>query len=259
MTAPVFFATQGAHATPSADSVHNPWVPAEFPSEYVVRGSEANHIHVMRLSQGDRLDLVDGHGTRAQCTLLSSDKREARVHIDTVVVESAPTPAVTLVQALAKGGRDEAAIEMATEVGVDRVIAWQAQRSIVRWVEAKRDKALNKWRHTLRAATKQSRRSHIPPVEFAASTAQLLRIMEGERVLVLHENAPNTLENLHADWFDTPAISVIVGPEGGITEAEVAVLEEHGAQTIRIGSTVMRSSTAGTVAIALINHLTHRM
>lgn len=259
MTAPVFFAWEDADGASSAGSAFDSRMPAEVPSEYVVRGAEANHIHVMRLSEGDRLDLVDGHGTRAQCTFVSSNKREARVHIDAVTVENPPTPAVTLVQALAKGGRDEAAIEMATEVGVDRVIAWQAQRSIVRWVEAKRDKALNKWRHILRAATKQSRRSHIPSVEFAGSTTQLVRMLNGKRALVLHENVTNTLDDIDREWFDTPEIAVVVGPEGGITDSEVAELEQNGAHTVRIGSTVMRSSTAGTVAIALINHVTKRM
>ncbi|MDO5720738.1 MAG: 16S rRNA (uracil(1498)-N(3))-methyltransferase [Actinomycetaceae bacterium] len=258
MTAPVFFAWEGGASAPSNTAAATSQIPTVLPASHIVEGPEAHHIHVMRLGEGERLDLVDGRGNRAQCTLISSDQRHARVRIDAVAYEGAPVPAITLVQALAKGGRDETAIEMATEVGVDRVIAWQAQRSIVRWAGAKREKALNKWRNTLRAATKQSRRSRIPTVEFAGSTKQLISAIDADRVLVLHENASYTLDDIEVEWFDTPGISVIVGPEGGITDDEVAVLEEHGARTVRIGSTVMRSSTAGTVAIALINHMTKR-
>lgn len=243
MTAPVFFADDIANAL----------------SPYTLSGPEAHHINVQRLTVGDELDLVDGHGTRANCVVIASDKREVTVRIDNRQREELPRPTITLVQALAKGGRDEAAIEMATEVGVDRVIAWQANRSIAKWPAAKRDKAQAKWDNTVRAAAKQSRRSYVPTLDFAASTAELIAATADARILVLHESANTALEDIDTNWFDTDELAIVVGPEGGITDEELDAFARAGAKTVRIGSTVMRSSTAGPVAIAVLNHVTGRM
>ncbi|MDO5728005.1 MAG: 16S rRNA (uracil(1498)-N(3))-methyltransferase [Actinomycetaceae bacterium] len=243
MTAPVFFADDIADAS----------------GTYTLSGSEAHHVNVHRLRVGDDIDLVDGNGMRAQCTITAVDKHDVTVRIDAMSCEDRPRPAITLVQALAKGGRDEAAIEMATEVGVDSVIAWQAQRSIAKWPAAKRAKAQAKWENTLKAATKQSRRSRIPALSYAPDTKTLLQQLEGARVLVLHESASERLENLDAAWVNSQEIAVVVGPEGGITDDELDAFAQAGAKVVRIGTTVMRSSTAGTVAIAVLNHITARM
>ena len=126
------------------------------------------------------------------------------VIIEDVAEEPIGKPRVTLVQALAKGGRDELAIEMATELGVDRIIAWQSQRAIVRWTGKKRDKAMDKWRNILRAATKQARRARIPELLFADSAEAVVNLVENDQLIVMHESAEQRVSEIPGPW-DAPS------------------------------------------------------
>ncbi|WIK64899.1 16S rRNA (uracil(1498)-N(3))-methyltransferase [Gleimia hominis] len=242
MTAPVFFSSVLAD-----------------PREVVhLDAPEAKHMRVMRIAVGEAVDLVDGRGTRMSGTYLG----QGRVRVQTRVEEPVVSPRITLVQALAKGGRDEQAIEMATEVGVHRVVAWQSERAIVRWgksasketASSKVDRGLAKWRRTLEAATKQSRRSRIPDLDYAADLNELLATLKDHRIVVLHEAAELPIEQLDPALLRDP-IAIVVGPEGGITDAELTGLTAAGGRACVVGDTVMRSSTAGTVGITLVRHL----
>lgn len=244
MTAPVYY--------------HSPLTEAQAGKPFTFTGSEAHHACVMRVGAGETIHLVDGQGTRLIGQVQATGDKSVTVLVEEVYVEPQPRPQTILVQALAKGGRDEQAIESATEVGIDRVIAWQSQRAIVRWEGKKQAKNLEKWQHLLKAAAKQSRRARIPSASFAQSTAQLLQQLGGARLLVLHESGEETLQQVPADWFGADEIALIVGPEGGITDSELESLATAGARIVRIGNTVMRSSTAGTVALALVNYLSGR-
>jgi 16S rRNA (uracil1498-N3)-methyltransferase len=168
---------------------------------------------------------------------------------------------VTLVQALAKGDRDELAVEAAVEVGVDAVVPWQAERSIVVWRGQRAAKSHARWVATVRTAVKQARRACVPPVEQALTTRQLAArtrdvVAAGGTVVVLHEEASTPLAGVA---LPAPAdgaaaeLLVVVGPEGGISDAEVAVLVEAGAVTARLGPHVLRTSTAGPVAVAVLS------
>ncbi|EEH63959.1 RNA methyltransferase, RsmE family [Gleimia coleocanis DSM 15436] len=244
MTAPVYF--------------HDDFTGLEVGKPFTFTGSEAHHACVMRVAPGEEIHLVDGHGLRVISEVISAADKSVTVRPREIKNETSIRPVTTLVQALAKGGRDEQAVEMATEVGIDKVIAWQSQRTIVKWEGKKQGKNLEKWSNLLKAATKQSRRSRIPTVDYAESTKSLLNKLTDAKLLVLHESGEHTLEQIPTEWFDTTEIALIVGPEGGITEAELAAFTAQGAQIVRIGNTVMRSSTAGTVALALVNYLSGR-
>lgn len=244
MTAPVYF--------------HEPLTLVQEGELFTFTGKEAHHATVMRVQSGEEIHLVDGQGTRLRGEVLSTAEKSVTLRVLSVVCEPLPFPQVTLVQALAKGGRDEQAIESATEVGVDAVIAWQSQRAIVKWDGKKQVKNLEKWENLLKSASKQARRSRIPSVAYVEGTKQLLAKLGQTKLLVLHESGEKILDQIDPNWFQTEQIALIVGPEGGITDAELAAFSEAGAQIIRIGNTVMRSSTAGTVAIALVNYLSGR-
>ncbi|WP_311198127.1 RsmE family RNA methyltransferase [Ornithinimicrobium sp. INDO-MA30-4] len=144
-------------------------------------------------------------------------------------------------------------MEIGTELGVDAVVPWQADRSIVRWRGDRAAKGLKKWRQTLIAATKQARRSRIPELAPLADRKIVLdRIAAADVALVLHESAVEPLAEI-----DVPAeageVVLIVGPEGGISEAELADFVAAGARSVRLGSTVLRTSTAGSAAIAVLS------
>jgi 16S rRNA (uracil1498-N3)-methyltransferase len=155
-----------------------------------------------------------------------------------------------LVQALAKGDRDELAVQAACELGVDEVVPWQASRSVSRWEGTKAAKGRERWATIVREAAKQAHRSWVPQVAEPASTAQLIARSEGARMLILDPAATAPLSQIDADERD---LVLVVGPEGGISPEELERFEAAGAERIRLGDTVLRTSTAGPAAIAVLS------
>jgi 16S rRNA (uracil1498-N3)-methyltransferase len=219
----------------------------------VLDGAEGRHAAtVRRIGVGEHLLLADGRGLLATCRVAAA----AAAQLDLVVLELSndpePQPRLVLVQALAKGERDDQAIETATELGVDEVVPWQASRSIVQWRGERGAKARRKWESTVRAAAKQSRRSRTPVVgELVTSKALTARVAAAAAAFVLHEDATDALAVQEIP--ESGDVVVVVGPEGGITPEEVAALEAAGARTVRLGSTVLRSSSAGPAALAVLS------
>ena len=217
-----------------------------------VTGDEAHHaVAVRRLREGEQVALTDGAGTSVTGTVASTGKRVFTVTVAAVAREERPEPAFTVVQALPKGDRGELAVEVLTEVGVDRVVPWAAARSVAVWKGERAAKSHAKWQATAREAAKQSRRSWLPTVGPLASTADLASLVaDADLAVVLHEEATVPLSSL-----DVPAagrIVVVVGPEGGIAPDELAALTAAGAQSVRLGAEVLRTSTAGVVAVAAL-------
>ncbi|WP_372699225.1 16S rRNA (uracil(1498)-N(3))-methyltransferase [Arthrobacter sp. JSM 101049] len=243
----------------------------------VLDGAEGHHaVTVKRVRTGEAIDLLDGRGTRAGCTVQSTGKACLTARVDRITHDPAPALRLVLVQALAKGDRDLQAVEAAVELGVDEVIPWQADRSVVRWPEAKAEKGRAKWAATVRAAVKQSRRTRLPEVHGVLTTGQLAARLdraagEGARQLplILHEQATEPLSAVVRDFLHdggsgagtagqdagVPAILLIVGPEGGIADPEVERLAAAGARTALLGHHVLRASTAGPAALVLARHL----
>ncbi|MEV7972223.1 16S rRNA (uracil(1498)-N(3))-methyltransferase [Cellulomonas sp. NPDC089187] len=249
MTAPVFLTDPGTLDGYQVDDL------------FVLGGAEGRHAGVVqRRSAGERIDVADGAGLRLIGEIESVGPEGVQLRVRERVQEERSAPRLVLVQALAKGDRDEMAIEAATEVGVDVVIPWQAERSIVIWRGDRAAKSRARWLATVRAAAKQSRRSWVPEVEHAADRRALVErtrqvVAAGGAVLVLHEEAHAPLSGpeiaVPVDGTDAEVL-IVVGPEGGISEQETAALVEAGAQTVRLGPHVLRTSTAGTVALTLL-------
>lgn len=219
-------------------------------------GPEGHHaVTVSRMRSGQAILLADGSGSLAQCVVGEVGKRALKATVETLTFESQPQPRFTLIQALAKNDRDVMAVEVGTELGVDEVVPWEADRSIVRWRGDRAAKAERKWRNTLIAATKQARRSRMPGLGAVADRAAVVaRIEAADLALVLHESAAHPLSALGADGLpDSGEVLLIVGPEGGISADELDAFVAAGAQSVRLGSTVLRTSTAGSAAIAVLS------
>ena len=241
MTAPVFVLA-GITAAKAGDVV-------------TLEGQEARHAGtVQRRGVGEAIELIDGRGVRAQGVIV--DVRPGAVDVQVGAMAHDHDPTVVLVQALAKGGRDEQAVEAATELGVTKVIPWAAERSIVQWKGAKIDKGRDSWISLVTAAAKQSRRARIPEVGSLVNTQRLSGLVEGAlkggaRVLVLHEAASVPLTSL--PWSDAEQpVWLVVGPEGGIADSEVAALSAAGAEAVVLGPHVLRASSAGPAAVAAL-------
>jgi 16S rRNA (uracil1498-N3)-methyltransferase len=222
-------------------------------------GAEGRHAAtVRRIRPGEVVLLGDGRGGRAtaEVSTVGGDRLSAMVTAREQL--PAPRPRVVLAQALVKGDRGELAVELATEAGVDAVLPWRASRCVAQWDGGPRGaRALQRWRSTAREAAKQARRAWVPEVGDALDTAALAKRVAGAaRALVLHEgaDAPLASATLPADG----ELLLVVGPEGGITEAELAELAEAGAVGVRLGPDVLRASTAAAVALGALGVLTER-
>jgi 16S rRNA (uracil1498-N3)-methyltransferase len=228
----------------------------------VVEGDEGFHAAtVRRLRSGESLVLSDGAGAVADCVVTSADKRSLCARVLARRTAAQPSPPVTVVQAIPKSERSELAVELATEAGADEFVAWQADRCVARWDGDRADKGLRRWRAVARAAARQSRRAWIPGVEGPLSTQGLCgyvagRVADGAVALVLHESAEGPLAE--RPLAGAASILVVVGPEGGIGDSELEALTAVGAVPVRLGPTVLRTSTAAAVALGALGVLTPR-
>ncbi|WP_222851135.1 16S rRNA (uracil(1498)-N(3))-methyltransferase [Phytoactinopolyspora mesophila] len=224
----------------------------------VLAGDEGRHAAVVRrIRPGERVDLTDGAGHLARCVVVGADRNGLTCDVQDRVDVAEPAPRLVVLQALPKGERGETAVETMTEVGVDEIVPWSASRCMVRWKGERGEKALRKWRSTAREAAKQSRRAWFPKVaDPAATPAAADRLATATRGLVLHEEAETALGDV-----ELPAhgeIVMVVGPEGGVAPEELEAFRAVGAEPVRLGPTVLRTSTAGTVAAGIILSRTAR-
>ncbi len=216
-------------------------------------GDEARHaVQVARARVGEKFLVSDGKGWQADAIVVAADKSVVVCDVEHARFDPVPLTRFVLAQALAKGDRDELAIQMATELGVDTVIPWQADRSVSRWTGDKVAKGVARWTSIVREASKQSLRSRIPNVEDPVSTAALSgRVIEANWI-VLDPRSTTRLTEWFASSHNPRTIGVIVGPEGGITDDEIARFVADGVRPVRLDGPILRTSTAGPVAIAAI-------
>jgi 16S rRNA (uracil1498-N3)-methyltransferase len=218
----------------------------------ILSGAEGHHAAaVRRLRPGERADVSDGAGTLAECVVASVAKDSVMLTVRAVRAVPAPEPRVTVVQALPKGDRGELAVELMTEVGADSVVAWSAERCVVRWHGERGARALAKWQATAREAAKQSRRAWLPSVTGPATLTDVAaRVSAAACAVILEADAAAPLHELMLPT--TGEILLVVGPEGGISPGERATLTAASATEARLGPTVLRTSTAGAVAVAVL-------
>ena len=225
----------------------------------VLDGPEGRHAAtVRRLRPGEELTVSDGEGGVASCVVDAAEGKDAlRLTVVSRTFVPAPQPRVIVAQALVKGDRGELAVELATEAGADVIVPWKAARCVVKWEEGPRgEKALARWRNTVREAAKQARRPWVPTVLEPVTTKGLAALMESSLGLLLEGSAGRRMAEvpLPADGD----IVLVVGPEGGISDEEITALSAAGAQAVRLGPSVLRASTAAAVALGAIGALSPR-
>ncbi|WP_431949328.1 16S rRNA (uracil(1498)-N(3))-methyltransferase [Actinacidiphila sp. bgisy167] len=237
MTAPVFVVEPGTLG----------------PDRITLSGPEGRHaVSVRRLRVGEEIVLTDGLGRGAYGTVAAVDGKDTlEVAVAGLREEAEPRPRITVVQALPKGDRGELAVETMTEVGVDAVVPWAAARCITQWKGERGAKSLAKWRSTAREAAKQARRLRVPEVADVLTTRQLVGLLSGAAfAAVLHEEGAEPLAT--APLPTEGDIVLVVGPEGGVSPEELDAFAAAGAKPYRLGASVLRTSTAGVAATALL-------
>jgi 16S rRNA (uracil1498-N3)-methyltransferase len=215
-------------------------------------GDEGRHAAVVRrIRPGETIMISDGLGRGVRGRVVSADKSGLLVEV-TELVSAPPGPVrYVAVQALAKGDRAELAVEVLTELGIDEVVPWQASRSVVRWSAERGEKALARWTSTVREATKQSRRLRVPRVSPVVTTVELCaRVRTVDVALSLHKDATEPISAVRLPGCGE--VMLIVGPEGGISADELTELAAAGARAVSLGDGVLRTSTAGVVALAAL-------
>jgi 16S rRNA (uracil1498-N3)-methyltransferase len=217
-----------------------------------VTGNEARHaVTISRVRVGERVAIGNGAGLIAWGMVASATAAELTITVEMVGESDPPVPRLGLVQALAKGDRDEMAVQAATELGVDSILPWAAARSVSRWEGARQARGRERWQAIAREASKQSIRATVPTVGMIATTKSLCALAGTDCVLVLDPNSPRPLTGV--DLPTSGTIWVLAGPEGGISEDELTSLETAGAHRVSLGTGILRTSTAGPAAIAVLN------
>lgn len=236
---PLHFLVEEASAAQPGDAV-------------ALTGAEAHHAAaVRRVRAGEEVTVGDGRGAWLSGLVETAAAREVIVRITSRDDVPAPRPRLVLAQALAKGDRDELAVQAATELGVDEIVPWQAARSVSRWDAAKEQKGRQRWAGIVREAAKQAHRAWVPDVAPLHSTKTLAARAGASVVLVLEPSASIALSS--AELSRERDIVLVVGPEGGIAPEELEIFESAGARLVRLGSTVLRTSTAGPAALAVVS------
>lgn len=223
--------------------------------EVALTGPDARHaVTVARLRAGETVRVGDGAGTIALGRVVEAAPDRVALVLESVDAYSAPSTRLTLVQALAKGDRDELAVQAATELGVDAVVPWQAARSVSIWKGPKAEKGRARWQAIVREASKQAIRPRVPDVEPIATTRELVAraAAAGTTMLVLEPTATDPLSALTASDLGADVL-LVVGPEGGVASDELAALTAAGARPVLLGDTVLRTSTAGPAALAVLS------
>jgi 16S rRNA (uracil1498-N3)-methyltransferase len=218
-------------------------------------GPEGRHAAtVQRLRVGEELLLADGRGGTAAAVVTAVGKGTLDLRVTARGYADASVPRLVVVQGIAKGDRGELAVQAMTEVGVDEIVPWAASRSVTQWRGERGVRAREKWAATAREAAKQARRPWLPVVAGTpdeSTTTVVRRIAGAAAAFVLHEEAQERLTTVELP--DAGEIVLVVGPEGGIAPTELAAFTEAGARPVRLGPSVLRTSTAGVAALSVLS------
>ena len=238
MVEPLFFAAIGSDSAVG--------------SSFTLGGPEAKHaVSVRRMTIGESISVSDGSGVKIRGKVTKVKKETLEISIESIEELFAPKSQLVLVQALAKGDRDELAIQACTELGLFGVIPWQADRSISIWKAEKKQKGQARWQSIVTEAAKQSLRAFIPRVEQVLDSQELISALEVfDQVLILEPEADKSITEINP-----PAegkVAIVVGPEGGISEQELESFRQSGFSSVRLGRGVLRTSTAGMAAVSYL-------
>jgi len=220
-------------------------------SKFVLSGPDAKHaVSVRRMAIGEAIAVGDGAGQKLRGKVVKIGKDTLEIQVESLEQLSKPAVQLHLVQALAKGDRDELAIQACTELGISGVTPWQAERSISIWKDEKKIKGQLRWQSIVTEAAKQSLRAFVPVINSVQSTQELIQSLESfDRVIVLDHEAKESITALD---IAGGSVAIVVGPEGGISDQELKAFADAGFSLVHMGNGVLRTSTAGMAAVAFL-------
>jgi 16S rRNA (uracil1498-N3)-methyltransferase len=223
-------------------------LPTTVGQNYEFANDDANHaIRVLRMQVGSEFMLSDGKGSWSQVAATEVSKKSMQVQVIDSGFQEPLATTITVVQALPKGDRSKEAIELLTEAGVDRIVPWASTRSI--------GKGSEKFGITAREASKQSRRFRIPEVTDLVTTAQICEAIKlSDLAIAFHESAMDKLSD-QVSSLNVEHLLIIIGPEGGLTDEEIAAFTEAGAKVALMGRPILRSAHAGIAAVSAVSAL----
>lgn len=229
-------------------------VPDIRPGRLTVSGEEGHHAAaVRRVRPGERVDLTDGLGMLARAEVLLAERSTITVDVLELTAQPQARPMLTVAQALLKGEAGERAVALLTQAGADRILPWRAARAVARWDAARTERGMRRWRAAAREAAKQAHRAWFPTLADPASTAQVVEtVAEADWAGCLHPPAEARLSRCDLPE-DAGRTMLVIGPEGGLSDEEVASFAAAGARTYRLGSEVLRAETAGLAAAAVLH------
>ena len=210
---------------------------------------EAHHaIKVLRLKLGEVIKISDGVKKWVSGSIIEILKKELTISISERGDFEEKKPELVLVQAVTKSERNKEMLELAIEAGVDRIIPWQAERSISKW----QSDSAQKWEIGIKEACKQARQVRLPKLMPMLTTAGVVQLLSKDaRIIVFHESASEKFAQLQLPE-SLASIYLVIGPEGGISQSELSIFENGGSKIVRLGETVLRSAHAGFAAISAV-------
>jgi 16S rRNA (uracil1498-N3)-methyltransferase len=259
-------------------------------SSIALSTDETHHLtHVLRMTPGDHAFVFDGSGHEYQCTFRGIIDNRAHLEITEALSDSVESPLqLTLAQALAKGEKFDLIIQKATELGVSRIVPLMTRYADVKLDDQLITRRLERWQRISLEALKQCGRRRLVEIPAPLTLPQFLD--EVAHTDVAHAASENVAQaaSLRAESSETPgrklaacatlllfserggvaitealeglprsaSIIALVGPEGGWSDDELALADQHGAKPVSLGPRVLRTETAAVVAITLIQHLT---
>ena len=228
-----------------------PDLPSQVGASYSFNSEDANHaIKVLRIEVGEIFRVSDGNGGWANVQVNEVTKRSLETTVLEVGRQKPLEIQFTVVQALPKSDRAKEAVELLTEAGADVIVPWLANRSI------SRTEVISKFATTAREASKQSRRLFIPQLHETVKEKGVIELIKSaDLALVFHESAQIKLSEVITPQTKARNVVIVIGPEGGITEEELAAFAAAGAHVACLGRPILRSAHAGLAALSAVNSL----
>ena len=228
-----------------------PDLPTQVGASYSFNSEDANHaIKVLRIEVGEIFRVSDGNGGWANVQVNEVTKRSLETTVLEVGRQEPLEIKFTVVQALPKSDRAKGAVELLTEAGADVIVPWLANRSI------SRTEVISKFATTAREASKQSRRLFIPQLHETVKEKGVIELIKNaDLALVFHESAQVKLSEIITPQTKAKNVVIVIGPEGGITEEELATFAAAGAHVAGLGRPILRSAHAGLAALSAVNSL----
>ena len=209
-------------------------------------------VRALRMNDGDPIRVFNGEGEECPARLVGVSKRSAFAELEQPETPAVESPLqIHVGQTLSRGERMDYAVQKATELGVSRITPLTSERCEVKLKGDREDKRLRHWQQVAISACEQSLRTCVPRIESVSPLQSWIEQVDADLKLVLHHHTAQPLQTMEKPG----SVALLIGPEGGLTEAEVDAALAAGFQPVAFGPRVMRTETAPVAACAILHYL----